>query len=284
MIYLYAYTNHRADLDSLRRMGALWEMLKEAGIDAELLVNDYRAQLAGRELGLPLATTIETVVDIDAVAEFGDTVVIDSPEDAGERMERYVERFERVIRVLPCGEAGRYGETVVDPLSQEGWLIASRYTEATQSPKKGRFLIFRDADPAKELLEHRESFDGLGLELYWGSYYYVKYEDLLAEHFTAIRESEEYAELVSEAETVVTAMPQTALEARTAGARVLYLDWGETPDCFVGLLRGLEIPVVPLGDRAALEAALATARPGASLSTGRFWQDFVAEMRAINRS
>jgi hypothetical protein len=283
MIYLYAYTNHRADLDGLRRMGALWEMLKEAGIDAELLVNDYRAQLAGRELGLPLATTIETIMDIDAVAEHGDTVVIDSPEDAGERMGRYVERFERVVRVQPCGGESRYGETVVDPLDEEGCLIAARYAKAAGFSKAGRFLIFRDTDPAKELLEHRKSFEGVGLALYWGSYFYVKYEDLLAESFVEIRESEEYAELVEEAETVVTAMSQTALEARAAGARVLYLDRGETPDCLAGFWKSLEIPVVPLGDRVAMKSALAEVQPGAPLSTGRFWQGFVAEMKAINK-
>ena len=115
MICLYAYTNHRADLDSLRRMGALWEMLNRRGIEAELLVNDYRAQLAGRELGLPAATTVETIMDIDAVAQHGDTVVIDSPENAGERMERYVAKLERVIRVSPCGGESLCGETVIDP-------------------------------------------------------------------------------------------------------------------------------------------------------------------------
>ena len=236
MIYLYAYTNHRSDLESLRRMGALWEILHEAGIEAELLVNDYRAQLAGRELGLPPATTIETIMDIDAVAEYGDTVVIDSPEDAGERMERYVERFARVIRVMPGGGESRYGERVLDPFDPET-LLYRRYD--SRSREERTVLIYGDSDSDKRLLEASGVLAGRGWGLYWGHYFYVKYEDLLAERFDPIYESDEYPELIASARRVVTAMPQTALEAASAGAEVLYLrrgerllpGWMEIPSC-----------------------------------------------------
>ena len=226
MIYLYAYTNHRADLDSLRRMGALWEILSEAGIEAELLVNDYRAQLAGRELGLPAATTIETIMDIDAVAEHGDTVVIDSPEEAGERLGRYVEKFARVLRIVPGGDESRYGELVVDPFAPETLL----YRHYPERPKKYRtVLIYGDSDADKRLLALSESLAGRGWSLYWGHYFYVKYEDLLAERFDPIFESEEYPELIAASRRIVTAMPQTALEAAAAGAEVLWIDRGECP-------------------------------------------------------
>ncbi len=225
MIYLYAYTNHKKDLDSLRRMGALWKMLDAEGIEAELLVNDYRAQLAGRELGLPLATTIETVRDIDAVAGYGDIVVIDSSEELPPAlMERYAEFFSCLFRIVPGGADPLAGERVIDPFDRESLLFDPRYVEARDLPKEERrLLIYRDSDPQKELLSLREYFEEEGFELYWGTYFYVKYEEALAEIFPVIHESEDYRELVMRSSVVVTAMPQTALEAWAAGARVLLL-------------------------------------------------------------
>jgi len=241
VIYLYAYTNHRADLDSLRRMGALWEILNDAGIDAELLVNDYRAQLAGRELGLPAATTIETIMDIDAVAEHGDRVVIDSPEEAGERMARYVETFARVLRVVPGGGESRYGEAVIDPLAPAS-LLYRFYGGAERDDE--RVLIYGDSDWDKMLLSGREAFRECGCSLYWGHYFYVKYEEELAEVFGTIHESDEYPELLSRCGSIVTAMPQTALEAAAAGVRTLYLHHGGYPDTIRRRLASLGIPVL----------------------------------------
>jgi hypothetical protein len=220
-------------------MGALWEILQEAGIEAELLVNDYRAQLAGRELGLPPATTIETVMDIDAVAEHGDTVVIDSPEDAGERMEHYVERFARVLRVCPGGGESAYGERVVDPFAPETILYRSY---GAGEGGEGPLLLYGDSDASKELLSRSERFAGRGWDLYWGHYFYVKYEEPLAERFTRIRESEEYPELFGEYRRILTAMPQSALEAAAAGAELLYLG-GTGAKRGEEALRSLGIPV-----------------------------------------
>ncbi len=81
MIYLYAHTNMKKNLDSLRRTKALYHFLTKNGLECEILVNDYRAQLLGRDWGLPLATTVETIKDIDAVAKRGDRVIIDSDEE-----------------------------------------------------------------------------------------------------------------------------------------------------------------------------------------------------------
>ena len=270
MIYLYAHTNHKADLDSLRRMGALWKILRDEGIEAELLVNDYRAQLAGREMGLPLATTIETILDIDAVAQLGDSVVIDSSEEAPERLELYRQKFTRVLRLSSCSKEG----DTIDPFAPESYLFDPLYARAASEVKKERkVLIFRDADPEKELLAQAESFRGLGLELYWGTYFYVKYEEALAELFDSIYESEEYEELVITSHTVVTAMPQTALEARAAGAAVIYLERGETPVCLKERFKGLGILQVKMGDRSALQRAMEEVKPTGDMlhPQEKFW-------------
>jgi hypothetical protein len=267
MIYLYAYTNHRADLDHLRRMGALWRVLERRGVAAELIVNDYRAQLAGRELGLPLATTVENIMELDALVGHGDTLVIDSPEEAGDRLGYYVEKYRRVWRVSPCGGESRYGEELFDPWN-DGAVVDPLYAEATGEKEARNVLIYGDTDHDKRLLDAAEELGALNLELYWGSYFYVKYEEELAKHFSLIHESEEYAELIQEAQTVVTAMPQTAAEAAAAGARVLWLDRGETPACVGEALRAAGVASLPWGAWDELPRALEALSP-ASLATNR---------------
>ncbi len=99
MVYLYAHTNMKKNLDSLRRIKALYDYLSENGIECEILVNDYRAQLLGREWGLPLATTIETIKDIDAVAGREDSIIIDCDEELEGKVLNYPAYFEKVIYI-----------------------------------------------------------------------------------------------------------------------------------------------------------------------------------------
>ncbi|WP_456457624.1 hypothetical protein [Nitratifractor sp.] len=247
MIYLYAYSNHRSDLDALRRVGALWKALDARRVPAEILVNDYRAQLAGRESGLPPATTIETVMDIDAVAAYGDVVLIDSPETLpDERLAHYTSHFSKLFLVSPCGGQSRFSERILDPWDpQKGPIVSVEYEAASSSTKSGRVLIYGDSDYDKRLLHSAEVFDGLGLELYWGSYFYVKYEEELLRHFSGLRESEEYVDVIRHSETIVTAMPQTAAEAAAAGARTIWLDRGTEPSCVAEALGSYGIRRLP---------------------------------------
>ena len=263
MIYFYAYSNHRSDLDALRRVGALWKALDARGIPAEILVNDYRAQLAGRELGLPPATTIETVLDIDAVAAYGDTVLIDSPETlSDELLAHYASHFSKLFLVRSCGGTSRFSERILDPWDpQEGPLVSAEYEAASSSAKSGRVLIYGDSDYDKRLLHSVEAFDGLGLELYWGSYFYVKYEEELLRHFSGLRESEEYVDVIRQSETIVTAMPQTAAEAATAGAQTIWLDRGTEPLCVAEALSSWGVRRLPWGDLETLGKLLNDSAP-----------------------
>ncbi len=272
MIHLYAYSNHRSDLDSLRRVGALWHALYARGLKAEILVNDYRAQLAGRELGLPPATTIETVVDIDALAQFGDRVLIDSPEELPvSRLKRFTERFERLCLVRPCGGAARFGERILDPWGEEGPVVDPAYVETGGERSDRRVLIYGDSDYDKRLLQASAALRRFGFELYWGTYFYVKYEEELQRHFPVIHESEEYPELIRESGTVVTAMPQTAVEAALAGARSVWLDRGESVECIGAALERCGARRVVWGDWEDLDVALQESvredRPAGSLES-----------------
>ncbi|WP_456433115.1 hypothetical protein [Nitratifractor sp.] len=270
MIHLYAHTDYRSDLDALRRMGALLKALRAEGVEAELLVNDYRAQLAGRELGLPPATTIETIHDIDAVAGYGDTVVIDSEEDPSPSLGRFRERFGAIYFV---GESPE-GCGSIPPFAEDGALVEERYEAARGVDKTPRtVLVYGDSDYDRTLLEHAPQLGELGMELYWGTYFFVKYEEELAAAFGTIHESDAYGELIETSQTVLTPMEQTALEAAAAGARTVWLDRSDArARPFAKYARSRGIETVTWGDWDTLEELLRSDGSVASVSSNaREW-------------
>jgi hypothetical protein len=82
------------------------------------------------------------------------------------------------------------------------------------------------------------------MELLLGNYFFVKYEDDLAKLFSQLHEPEEYETLIQSSSTVVTSSSQTALEAKIAGAKVIYIDLIEDTIYPVALLNTLGIESV----------------------------------------
>jgi len=98
-LYYYAFTGHKYGLDRLKRAVVILKKLREDGIETMLLVNDFRAGLVAKDLGVAESVHIEGVQDIDAIAEIGDSVIIDSPEDDHGRLVKYCSDFKTVFRV-----------------------------------------------------------------------------------------------------------------------------------------------------------------------------------------
>jgi len=91
--------------------------------------------------------------------------------------------------------------------------------------KEERTLFFLgDSDANKTILNNAEFFKAFDMELLLGHYFYVKYEDDLAKIFKTLHEAEEYTELICSSKRVVTASFQTALEAKVAGAEVVFIE------------------------------------------------------------
>ena len=259
MLYYYANSGHKIGLDRVKRAVALLKALNDKGVETRLLVNDFRAGLAARELGLRDYVTIEGVMDIDAIADTGDSIIMDTPEDDRGRIEKYCSDFSHVFRFAngPEDEV-RVSEVLFRPECEDESCIEALIVDSMyeSEPKEERVLFFlSDADYDKEILGHREFFQDSGMELLLGNYFFVKYEDELAELFVRLHEAEEYEELLKTSSTVVTASGQTALEAHTCGANVVYINRGREEIIPLSVIRGLGIPVVEGFDRAAYEAA-----------------------------
>lgn len=230
MVFYYANTGHKIGLDRLRRGVALLKKLEEEGIETRLLVNDFRAGLAAKELGAKEYVTVETVQDIDAIAEAGsNSIIIDSPEDDHGRLVKYCADFKNVWRFAHDAEdKSVHGETLfrVDCQNDDcldAVIIDEMY--GPQGEKEKRVLFFlNDADYDKTILSHENFFKALNMELLLGNYFFVKYEDDLAKLFTTLHEPEAYIDLIQHSSIVVTASSQTAMEAKACGAKVIYMD------------------------------------------------------------
>jgi len=235
MIYLYAYTNHKEDLDSLRRVKAIYDSLQKEGIEAEVLVNEYRAQLLAREWGLPLATTIETIKDIDAVANINDIIVIDSPEALEGKVLNYPEHFKGVIYInSSCADVDFNGARVVELFKNEQILCS----EIESYPKEDRAIfIYGDSDFDKNVLNNIESFKELNLDFYWGVYFFVKYEDIIKESFNSIIESEDYYEILQNYNIIVTSNVHIALEAAFNKKVVYFLSLKDTNNSLINIMQ-----------------------------------------------
>jgi len=221
MTYIYAYSNHKEGLSRLRRMAVYYGRLLERGEAVEMLTNDYRAAAAVRDYGVPACITIDTVWDIDAVAEQGDRLVIDTPEQEEGWLERYMALFGKVTLVTDvCEQQSLYGEEILlaDPMTDPYFAAAKE-----QAKREVTVLFYGDSDPRKQLLSEVEKWREFGMELLLGEYFYAGYEEALAAHFCALHEPESYREVIAGSRRVVTLDKQTAYEAAAAGAEVIYI-------------------------------------------------------------
>ncbi|HHH37434.1 MAG TPA: hypothetical protein ENK77_02330 [Epsilonproteobacteria bacterium] len=233
--YYYAYSGHKYGLDRVRRGVALIKGLREEGVEMQLLVNDFRAGLAAKELGVEGAVTIETILDVDAMAQRGDSVVLDTPEDINLRLEQYASEFEPLFCVTDrCDEASRFGEILLKPVCLENEeqcietpLVDRDYFSQNASREERILFFLGDADYDKVILSEREFFESVEMDLLLGNYFFVKYEKVLSEIFHKLYEPEEYTELLLARSRVFTASMQCALEARAAGASVVYKRKGD---------------------------------------------------------
>ena len=227
-LYYYAFTGHKYGLDRLKRAVVILNKLREHGIETMLLVNDFRAGLVAKDLGVPESVHIEGIQDIDAIAEIGDSVIIDSPEDDHGRLVKYCSDFKTVFRFAETDEdKSIHGEVMLSIDCEDEDCISSVIVDDLyfeEHEKEERTLFFLgDSDANKTILNNAEFFKAFDMELLLGHYFYVKYEDDLEKIFKTLHEAEEYTELICSSIRVVTASVQTALEAKVTGAEVVFI-------------------------------------------------------------
>ena len=249
MLYYYAFTGHKHGLDRMKRATVILKKLREQGVESMLLVNDFRAGLVAREFGIAESVTIETIQDIDAIAELGNSVIIDSPEDDHGRLVKYCSDFKSVFRFAESpDDKSIHGEIMLTPDCNDENCISSIIVDDVyfeEHQKEERTLFFLgDSDADKLILNNADFFKENRMELLLGHYFYVKYEDDLAKIFDKLHEAEEYTELICSSSRVVTASFQTALEACVAGSEVVFIDINKISSKEKELLKLLKVILI----------------------------------------
>jgi len=249
MLFYYANSGHKIGLERVRRGAALLKRLTSNGIEAQLLVNDFRAGLVAKDLGVKEYVTIETIQDIDAIAEVGNSIIIDSSEDDHGRLVKYCSDFKNVWRFEhDSSDSSVYGEILLrSECKSEDCvntvIVDDDYFEETSKEKRILFFL-GDADYDKTILSNAVFFKTLNMELLLGNYFFVKYEDDLAKLFSTLHEPEEYEDLVKSSSRIVTTSAQTALEAKASGANVIYIQLSNNDFYPVELLESYGINIV----------------------------------------
>ncbi|MGM0622553.1 MAG: hypothetical protein ACQESH_00885 [Campylobacterota bacterium] len=236
-LYYYIHTGHRFGLDRLRRGAALYKQLKLHGIEANVLLNDFRATIVAKELGIESSTAIDSMYNIASMAQAGDGLIIDTPELSDEVLQQMCSIFRVVVNF--SNEKPKFGEKVIsqtfeDENSVQMLPIDTKYFQKTQKEAK-TLLFYGDEDYEKNLIQQTDKFQNMDLLI--GHYFFLEYEKQLESGFDRI--VEDY-DTITQYENVVSRSLQTALEAAASGAKVCYI--GEELLSLVTLRKDLQIP------------------------------------------
>ena len=248
-LYYYAFTGHKYGLDRVKRAVVVLNKLRAEGIETMLLVNDFRAGLVARDLGVSESVTIEGIQDIDAIAQIGDSVIIDSPEDDHGRLVKYCSDFKTVFRFAETDDdKSIHGERMLSISCDDEDCISSIIVDDIyfeEHKKEQRTLFFlSDSDADKSILNNADFFKGSNIELLLGHYFYVKYENDLEKIFDKLYEPEDYVDLICSSMRVVTASFQTAIEASIAGSEVVFIENNKILDKEKKLLKLLKVILI----------------------------------------
>ncbi len=226
MIYFYARTDNRKDLDRLRRSVALAKEFDEV----YFMATDFRAASYAKSLGVKKAVGIEDFRNISQVCQRGDVLVFDSDEhlENDHVHQEMIDYFGRFIRISYDPEDQRKeGECLISPYIVGEGVINAILVDAEffeESSKQIEQLYFwGDADYEKKLLQLAPVLGEFEFDLLEGLYFFAGYADELAPYFKNIYEVDDYYETIKGSKLVVSANPQTALEATAAGAKVIYM-------------------------------------------------------------
>lgn len=219
-LYYYMHTGHRYGLDRLRRGAALIKQMRNEGIQVEVLLNDFRATIVAKELGIADSTAIDSMYNIATIADAGDGLIIDTPELTDEILKQMCNYFRVVVRFGDDGQ--KFSEKIISQTNEDEnsviiLPIDPKYFEPYEKEHE-KLLFVGDSDYEKSLLQDGSNYKDFDLLV--GHYFFLDYEKQLKERFHGL--IEEYEDITKYSEIYSKSL-QTALEAAASGARVCYI-------------------------------------------------------------
>ena len=235
--FYYVHTGHRIGLDRFRRATTIVRELQKE-MEITLLCSDFRIAHEAKHFGVDLCVGVDVVRNIPQITHHGDRLIFDSDEANPimlEDMKNYFSEFIHIDNSKP--------------------IVDEKYFKETPKTIKLAFF-FGDDDYEKDLQKHLDLLDGLDAELLLGFYYFLDYEDMLKTKFKKFHEFEDYDEVITSSEILLTSSPQAVLECLASGGKPIYLKRDDYPDDFKKTFELLNIPIIQNFSKSQLEAIL----------------------------
>ena len=235
--FYYVHTGHRIGLDRFRRATTIVRELQKS-MEITLLCSDFRIAHEAKHFGVDLSVGVDLVRNIPQIANHGDRLIFDSEEANPimlEDMKNYFSEFIHIDNSKP--------------------VVDKKYFEKKSKTIKLSFF-FGDDDYEKDLEKHLDLLDGLDAELLLGFYYFLDYEDMLKTKFKKFHEFEDYDEVITSSEVLITSSPQAVLECLASGGKPIYLQREDYPNDFEKTFVLLNIPIIQNFNKTQLEAIL----------------------------
>lgn len=245
--FYYVHTGHRIGLDRFRRASTILRALGDDSIT--LLSSDFRISQIGRDFGVRDCVGIDVVRNIPQIAHFGDKLIFDSDEANPLMLEDMRKFFSTFIRIADKpDDTKEENEILFSPYLQgkdifNGIAIDDKYFGDFEKTAPISFF-FGDDDYEKDLEKHLDILDDLNPHLQLGFYYFFDYEDMLKKHFKNCFEFEEYDEMITSSEILITSSPQAALESLASGGKPIYLQRNDYENNFNELFVQFNIPII----------------------------------------
>lgn len=246
--FYYVHTGHRVGLDRFHRAVAIVNELQKE-MDVTLLCSDYRIAGEARNYGIKRAVGVDVVRNIPQISHHGDKIIFDSDEANPTLLEDMISYFSTFIRISDkFDEVKMDKEFLISPYLQgegigSGIVVDSKYFH-TIDKTIPMALFFGDDDYEKDLEKNQEMFATYSMNLLMGYYHFLGYEKALAGSFKTIYECEEYDEVITHTDILISGSPMAVLQNLASGGRPIYLQRPDYSRDFIALFEMMEIPVI----------------------------------------
>ncbi|RLA76047.1 MAG: hypothetical protein DRG78_19770 [Epsilonproteobacteria bacterium] len=230
-VYLYSKSGHNFGLENVRRVSAVYNMLKES--DPILCTADYRAAtFAKSELGVQKGVGIDVIGNLPNVMERGDILIYDDSGEASDTMQLHMKDFSTHL----------YKVGVDIPFD----VVDNTFFEQNKNINTiEKAIFFADDDYANWFYDLSLNSKKQNLPLLLGHYFFLGNEDKLVNYFSYIIEEEEYEDTMKRTKYLLTSSVNSCMESLASGNCPVYFRRydKENPDNF-SLLKKYNIPTI----------------------------------------
>ena len=260
-LFYYVHTGHRIGLDRFRRAATIIRALGD--VEITLLTSDFRIAQVAKDFGVKNSVGLDVVRNIPHIANHGDKLIFDSEEANPTMLNDMRDFFSTFIRVSDDkNDKKEAKEFLISPyLNGEGvcnaYAVDDKFFGDFEKTVKLSYF-FGDDDYEKHLEKHLDFLDGLNPALQLGFYYFLDYEEALKKRFDNFFEFEDYDEMITSSEILITSSPQAALDCLASGGKPIYVQRESYANSFNELFDALNIPIILNYDKAQLSVTIKT--------------------------